>query len=43
MIGSTYINFSMSVEYLGLILNNTPGMEKQVNYVCKYEMSNYVI
>ena len=33
--GSSYTNSSMSVRNLGLILDNTLGMEKQVNYICK--------
>ena len=31
---SSYINYSMSMRNLGLILENTLGMEKQVNYIC---------
>jgi len=34
-VGSSYINSAMSVRNLGLILDNTLGMEKQVNYICK--------
>jgi len=34
-VGSSYINSSMSVRNLGLILDNTLGMEKQVNSICK--------
>ena len=40
---SSYINYSMSVSNLGLILNNTVGMEKQMNYICKscyYQIRN---
>ena len=32
-VGSTYINYFMSVRNIGLILDNTIGMEKQVNYI----------
>ena len=32
-IGSSYINSSMSIRNLRLILDNTLGMEKQVNYI----------
>ena len=35
-VGSSYINYSMSVRNLGLILDNTLGMKKQVNYICKF-------
>jgi len=34
-VGSSYIKFSISVKNLGLILDNTLGMEKQVNSICK--------
>jgi len=34
-VGARYINSSMSVRNLGLILDNTLGMEKQVNSICK--------
>ena len=34
-IGSSYINSSMFVRILGLILDNTLGMEEQVNSICK--------
>ena len=34
-VGSSYINYSMSVRNLGLILDNILGMEKQVNSICK--------
>jgi len=30
----SYINYSISVRNLGLILDNTLGMEKQVNPIC---------
>ena len=42
-IGSSYITYSMSVRHLGLMLDNTLGMEKQVNYICKscyYQIRN---
>jgi len=42
-VGCSYINYSMSVRNLGLILNNTLGMEKQVNSICKscyYQIRN---
>ena len=42
-VGSSYINSSMSVRNLGLILDNTLGMEKQVNSICKscyYQIRN---
>jgi len=35
-LGSSYINSSMSVRNLGLILDNILGMEKQVNSICKF-------
>jgi len=33
-VGSSYINSSMSVRNLGLMLYNTLGMEKQMNSIC---------
>jgi len=41
-VGSSYINYSISVRDLGLILDNTLGMEKQVNYIykSKYQIRN---
>jgi len=42
-VGSSYINLSMSVRKQGLKLNNTLGMEKQVNSICKschYQIGN---
>jgi len=42
-VGSSYINVFMSVRNLGLMLDNTLGMEKQVNYICKscyYQIRN---
>jgi len=42
-VGSSYINYSMSVKNIGLILDNTLGIEKQVNYICKssyYQIRN---
>jgi len=42
-VGFSYINYSMSVNNLGLILNNTLGMENQVNSICKscyYQIRN---
>ena len=42
-VGSSYINYSMSIRNQGLILDNTLGMEKQVNYKCKscyYQIRN---
>jgi len=41
--GSSYINSFVFVKYLGLILDNTPGMEKQVNFIRKssyYQLEN---
>jgi len=35
-VGSIYINSSMSVRNVGLILDNTLYMEKQVNSICKF-------
>ena len=32
---SIYVNSSVSVRNLGLILDNTLGVEKQVNSICK--------
>ena len=32
-IRSSYINYSMSVRYLGVILDNSTGMEKKVNSI----------
>jgi len=40
---SSYINSSLSGRNLGLILDNTPGMEKQVNFICEpcyYQIRN---
>ena len=34
-VGSCYINYSVSMRNLGLILDNTLGMEKQLNSICK--------
>jgi len=34
-VGSSYIDSSMSVKNLGLILDNTLGKKKQVNSICK--------
>ena len=34
-VGYSYINYSMSVRNLLLILDNTLGMEKQMNAICK--------
>ena len=42
-VGSGYIKSSMSVSNLRLILDNTLGMEKQVNPICKscyYQIRN---
>jgi len=42
-VGSSDINYSMSEINLGLILDNTLGMEKQVNTICKscyYQIRN---
>ena len=42
-VGSSCINSSMSVRNLWLILYNTLGMEKQLNYICKscyYQIRN---
>ena len=42
-VGSSYINCSVSVTNLELILDNTLGMEKQVNSICKscyYQIRN---
>ena len=42
-IGSSYINGSMSVRNVRIILDNTLGMEKQVNFICKpwyYQIRN---
>ena len=42
-VGSSYINYSMSVRNLTLILDNTLGTEKQVNSACKscyYQIRN---
>jgi len=35
-VGSSYINSSMSVKNLGLILDNTLRMKKHVNSICKF-------
>jgi len=40
---SSFINYSMSARNLGLILDNTLGMEKQVNFICNscyYQIRN---
>ena len=34
-LGSSYINYSMSMRNLRLVLVNTIGMEKQVNFIPK--------
>jgi len=34
--GSNHIYFSMSIRNLGFIFDHTLGMEKQINYKCKY-------
>jgi len=34
-VGSSYLNSSISIINQGLILENTLGMEKQVNSICK--------
>jgi len=42
-VGSSYTNYSMSVRNLGLISDNTLGMEKHVNYIyksCYYQIRN---
>ena len=42
-VGSSYINSSISVRNLVLILDNTLGTEKQVNSICKschYQIRN---
>jgi len=42
-VGSNYLHPSISVRNLGLILDNTLGMEKKVNYLCKscyYQIKN---
>jgi len=42
-IGSSYINLSMSIRNLGNILDNTLGIEKQVNSIsksCYYQIRN---
>jgi len=43
-VGSSYINSSMSVRNLGIILDNTLCMEKQVNSICKscYYQISYI-
>ena len=42
-VGSSYINYSMPLRNLGLILDNGLGMEKQVIAICKsgyYQIRN---
>ena len=45
-VASSYINSSLSVKNLGFILDNTLGIEKQMNYRCKscyFEIRNIFI